>query len=269
SPPGRTHHPPAPDGTPAPAWQTLPAAAVKSTSPDSATKCQCAMRVLSATLAAGPAVGNRSLGSLRTVIPGVGARLQAAAFAVENPELCQPDLLQAELQRRQQYAQAILHAAPEINRRSLRKILRRAGNLANVEAEENALRQHLIVKDKIVRVLQQRKILEHGAAERPVSGVIFRQLRAQTSVFEKRQKSVGNVFPQRHTTLPRLPSQNARAQHHVIDAKSDHARHGGYEQRRVLIIGMDHEDHVGAGGQSFAIAGLLIAAIAVVAVVHE
>ena len=32
---------------------------------------------------------------------------------------------------------------------------------------------------------------------------------------------------------------------------------------------MEHDDDVGAGGQGFAIAGLLIAAIAVVAVVQE
>src|SRR6202795_1569256 len=191
------HHPPAPDGTPAPAWQAPLAASRPTNAP--AMKSRCAMRVRSARLAAGPAVGN-----LRTVIPGVETRLQAAALAVENPELSQSDFLQAELHRRQQHAQPILHAAPEINRRSFRKIFCRAGNFAYPEAEHTALRQHLIVKEKIVRVLQQRKILEHRAAERPVSRVIFRQLRAQTSVLEKRQEAVGNILPRRHATLARL-----------------------------------------------------------------
>src|SRR5258708_16956275 len=196
------HHPPAPDGTPAPAGQATPAASRPTSAP--AMKSRCAMRVRSATLAAGPAVGN-----LRTVIPGLETRLQAAALAVENPELSQPDFLQAELHRRQQYAQPILHAAPEINRRSFRKIFCWAGNFAHPEPEHHALRQHLIVKEKIVRVLQQRKIPEHRAAERPVSRVIFRQLHAQTSVFEKRQEAVSDVLPCPHAALRRRTSQNS------------------------------------------------------------
>ncbi len=50
---------------------------------------------------------------------------------------------------------------------------------------------------------------------------------------------------------------------------SDHAGHGSCKQRRVLVIGVDHDDNIGAGGQSFPVAGLLIAAITVVAVVDE
>ena len=38
---------------------------------------------------------------------------------------------------------------------------------------------------------------------------------------------------------------------------------------RVLVIGVQHDHDVGAGGQSLAIAGLLIASVTVVAIVLE
>ena len=57
--------------------------------------------------------------------------------------------------------------------------------------------------------------------------------------------------------------------HDVIYIVGDHAGHRRDQQRRVLVIGMKHDDDVGAGGQSLAIAGLLVASVAVVAVVLE
>ena len=38
-------------------------------------------------------------------------------------------------------------------------------------------------------------------------------------------------------------------------------------QRCVLVVGVEHDDDIGASGQSFAVAGLLVASVAVVAVV--
>ena len=49
-----------------------------------------------------------------------------------------------------------------------------AGNLAHAEAEHDALRQHLIIENEIIGVLEQWKFLENGAAEGPVSGMVFR-----------------------------------------------------------------------------------------------
>src|SRR5262249_9541014 len=43
----------------------------------------------------------------------------------------------------------------------------------------------------------------------------------------------------------------------------------GEERRVVLIIGVDHHDDVGAGAKGFAVAGFLIGAVAVVAIVNE
>ena len=40
-------------------------------------------------------------------------------------------------------------------------------------------------------------------------------------------------------------------------------------RRRVLVVGMHHDDHVSARGQGLAIAGLLVASVAIVLVMHK
>ena len=110
---------------------------------------------------------------------------------------------------------------------------------------------------------------EHVAAEGAVSGVILGELDPQEQILKRGEQAVGDVFIKRHASAQRGAADNARAENNVIDSVGNHAGHGGYQQRRVLVVRMHHDDHVGAGGQSFAIAGLLIAAIAVVAIMGE
>ena len=61
----------------------------------------------------------------------------------------------------------------------------------------------------------------------------------------------------------------ARAEHHVGVAFLDGLDDLRQQRGIVLIIRVDHHDDVGAGAQSFAVAGLLVGAVAVVAVVNE
>ena len=68
-----------------------------------------------------------------------------------------PHLLQRKLQRRTQHAEAVLHAAAEIDGRRLFEILGRARNLADAKSEVHALRQHLVVEDEVGRIFQQRQ----------------------------------------------------------------------------------------------------------------
>ena len=131
------------------------------------------------------------------------------------------------------------------------------------------MRQHLIVENEIVAIFPQRQAGQHLSAESAIAGVILGELDVQEEVFKSGEQAVGDVFVKRHASAQRRASNDAGAEHDVIDAVSDHARHRGYKQRRVLIIGVNHDDNVSARGQSFAVAGLLIAAITVVAVVHE
>src|SRR5208337_2138922 len=177
--------------------------------------------------------------------------------------------LEGELQSGCEHTEAILNAAAEIDGGGFLEILGGTGNFADAEAEIDALGEHLVVEDEIVAILPQRQAGEHVAAESAITGVILRQLDVQEQVLKSGEQAVGDVLVKRHASAQRSAAEDAGTENDVIHAVSDHARHGGYQQRRVLIIGMNHDDHVGAGGQSFAVASLLIAAVTVVAVVDE
>src|SRR5439155_11917644 len=121
----------------------------------------------------------------------------------------------------------------------------------------------------VVGVFQKRQRGEHFAAEGAIAGVVFGKLHAQEKIFKSGEQAVGNVFVNRHAAEQGAAADDARSQHNVIHIVGDHARHGGDEQRRVLVVGMQHDDHVGALGESLAVAGHLVASVAVVAIVLE
>ena len=113
------------------------------------------------------------------------------------------------------------------------------------------------------------KLGQHLAAEGAVAGVVLGKLDAEKDIFERGQQAVGDVFVKRHAAAQGLPADNARAEHDVVHAVGHHAGHRGHQQRRVLVIGVHHDDDVGARRQRFAIAGLLVAAVTVVAIMHK
>ncbi len=85
---------------------------------------------------------------------------------------------------------------------------------------------------------------------------------------ERGKHAVENILIDRHAALQGAASDNARTQHDVINIESHHAGHSCNQQRRVLIIGVQHDHDVSAFSQGFPIAGLLVASVAVVLVVN-
>ena len=61
-----------------------------------------------------------------------------------------------------------------------------------------------------------------------------------------------------------MPRADAAAQHHVADAQFDEADRVRDHPAVVLVVGMDHDDDVGPAVEGFAVARLLIAAVAAV-----
>ena len=47
------------------------------------------------------------------------------------------------------------------------------------------------------------------------------ELRAEQCVFDKRQRTIRDIFPNRHPTAERIAAQDARAEHAVIEVVSD------------------------------------------------
>src|SRR5579862_8269660 len=160
---------------------------------------------------------------------GIPARLQLSTLLAEARQVGHTKPLHSELQSGRQDAESVFHAAAKVNGRSPFEIFRRAGNFADAEAKVNALGKHLVVEDEVVGVFQQRQLGQHFTAEGAIPGVILRELDSQKKVLEGRKKAVGSV----------------------------------------LVVGMNHDDDVGASGQSFAITGLLVAAVTIIAIVLE
>src|SRR5438105_3499599 len=89
---------------------------------------------------------------------------------------------------RLQHAQAIDHAAAEIDRRGFREISCRARDFADSESTIDRLRQHLIVEYEVVRISVQRKGLDHLPGEPAIARMIFRQFLAEQEVLQQSQK---------------------------------------------------------------------------------
>lgn len=79
---------------------------------------------------------------------------QPSAFVAKHPEVREARFLQRELHGGTQHSQPIRHAAAEVDGGSFGEILRRAGHLADAEAEVRTLGQHLIIEDKVIGVFQ-------------------------------------------------------------------------------------------------------------------
>src|SRR5258708_26602696 len=119
---------------------------------------------------------------------------QLSSLRIKNREVPQPVLLQIKLQSRVQDTEAVFHAALEINRRCLREILRGARNFADAKTKMNALREHLAVEDKIIRVFEQRHFFQYAPAQPAIPVLIFGKLRAKKKILDRCQTPIGNVF---------------------------------------------------------------------------
>src|SRR5260370_34326564 len=150
---------------------------------------------------------------------------QLSSLRIKNREVSQPVLLQLKLQSGVQDTEAVFDAALEVNRRCLGEILRGARNFADAKTKMNALREHLAVEDKIIRVFKQRKFFQDSPAERAIAGVIFGQFRAKEKILDRRQTAIGNVFVARHSARQRGSAEYARPQHHIVDIVGKHAGH--------------------------------------------
>ena len=124
------------------------------------------------------------------------------------------------------------------------------------------LREHLVVEHEVVGVVREVKGLEQFLGERTIAGVVFGKFRADHEVFRESEKAVGDEFPPRHAAEQRVATKNATAEHARMQVVGDHRGHRRNELWRVLIIGVHHDDDVGASFEREAVTGLLIAAVA-------
>ena len=84
------------------------------------------------------------------------------------------------------------------------------------------------------------------------------------------RKRLDDVLPDGHSALECgvAPAEQARAEHQVGLAVEDGLDHGRDASGIVLVVGVEHDDHIRALSQRFDVAGLLVAAIAFVLEMH-
>src|SRR5215467_8389130 len=119
---------------------------------------------------------------------------QSSARRAEDAIARNSEHLQTAFQGRGQNSKTIFHASPEVNRRCFREVFRGTGKLADAVIEANALGEHLIVENKIVRVFQNRQIDEHVSREGPESRMVLGQLGASEGVLKCGEKAIGHVL---------------------------------------------------------------------------
>src|SRR6185436_2235810 len=146
-----------------------------------------------------------------------GTCFQFTTLLVEDLVLRQAPFLQSKLHGRGEYSKTILHAASEIDRRCFSEVLGRTRDLSDAESEKCALREHLIVENKIVGVFKQGKLHQDLTAESSIAGVVFRNLDAQKQVFKGSQQAVENILVKRHPAAQCLPSNDSRPEHNIVD----------------------------------------------------
>jgi len=195
--------------------------------------------------------------------------LSRLLLGMEHLHPDQAPLLQPEKKRRLQYPEPVDHTAAEIDRGGVREILGRAAQLPYAVAEPGDLRQHLVVKDEVVRVFPQRERLQQFAGKGPVAGMVLRELLAQEYVFDQGQEPVGNVLVERHPSFEGAGSQDAGGKHRVEFVEGDHGGHGGNEFRRVLVVRVEHDDDIGPHVQRCQVAGLLVSTVSQVLFVDD
>jgi len=116
--------------------------------------------------------------------------------------------METELKRCPKDAKTILHTPLKINRGGLGKIFGWAGDLTNLEALIDDLCEHLIIEDKVIRVVLKIKRLQKIATEGSITGVIFGQLIIDHNVFDMCQDTIRKKFVEGHPTSRGANAQN-------------------------------------------------------------
>jgi len=168
-----------------------------------------------------------------------------------------------------QDAQSVLGAALEIDGRRFLEIFGRARDFGNLKSVVKYLCQELVVENKVVRIGIVVEAFQNFAVVGAISGMVFRQFLVHQHILRERQETVGDVFVNRHAAGERAFAQDPRADDHGIDFIGDQVTHRMDQFGRVLVIGMQHDDNVGAKLERFVVARFLIAAVTEVVVVLD
>ena len=189
--------------------------------------------------------------------------------AVEKPEMAKAEALEEEARQNPDRLESVNRAHFEIDTRCFGKISGLNRYFDYFEAQVSRLRNHLGVKYEIIRVQQERNGSQQLPAVGPKAAVAVSQIRTEDHVFGNRECAIGQVFPEWHAALKRPPVEDPATHHHVGPAGENRLDKLGNELRIVLVVGVKHDDHLGALLEGFDVAGFLVPAVAPVLDVND
>ena len=99
--------------------------------------------------------------------------------------------------------------------------------------------------------------------------MILRQFLVEQDVLRECQKTIRDVFVQRHAAFECTIAEDPTAEHHGIHLIANDARHRMDEVRGVLIVGMQHDHDIRPEFEGFSVTALLVSTIALVLFVAD
>ena len=171
-----------------------------------------------------------------------------------------------------QHAEAVAHRAREVDRARLLEVLGRARRSRRCEkSPSNDLGEHLVVEDEVVRAFARADALEQRARERAEAGVVFGELRAEQQVLEP-PSARGSPRTSRAACRRQraLAAENARAEHQRRTRSRRSWRPSpSRAAARTDSLGAPSRRCRRRAASAAAVAGLLVAAVAAVRLVHD
>ena len=166
-------------------------------------------------------------------------------------------------------ADHVARVAHPVDVADLVAVVRRDRHLGDALAGAVQLQDDLGVEVEAVGVGDERHVGEGIDAVGAVAGVPLAEREAAArGVLEAGEDAVADELVHRHAPGARLPAeQHARSEHRVGGAVEDRGEHLVHHLRRVLPVAVQQDDGVPAVLDRVAVAGLLVAAVAEVALV--
>src|SRR5262249_27193424 len=147
----------------------------------------------------------------------------------------------------------------EVDRRGLGEVSRRDGNVAEPEAMVDRLGQELRVKHEIIGIFPVRNGLKHLPPVDTKPRMKIAQILAEHGVFDYCQHAVGDVLVDWHAAVERLaPRADPRGDDDIADVRLDEANSKWYDTRIVLVVRMNHHNHIGAAVERRVITSFLV-----------
>ena len=161
-----------------------------------------------------------------------------------------------------QRAERIFGAAAERNAARLRSIVCWHRNRSDSQPVNARLNEELLIEDEIVGARFEVDRFQYPPVIGAIARVILGKIQPENDVLEDGEKAIREVLDRWHAARKNLlAAADAGPQDDIDDTGFDEACHERNERPVVLIIGVQHHDHVRVGLEREPVARFLVSAV--------